>query len=421
MDDSVTLFELLVFSPPAALISLDDFLSNDDPGVSADQFADHFGVTLSTELRHWISQGLWRIQGPGEFCQPVPPARLIEAPEDFIWPALMPPDFLPLVGNGAGDWLCARVNDESHVEQIVHWYHGGGDWIPWGTRLAEAILFDSVWPMLPGPHRRHAIEAEPRRIAQEGGLLEHPWMKWVVDQLGNAVGDLAHRATSEPSVQASGKIAMELASGLIDRGIAETAVRCEMVQFAQQEWPLVESHCRAVLSQTEELAWPWEWLGLAKQSLGCAEAAKAAWIRAATCSAFTDQSVRMQPSRVTGIESPAAAAGKFAVTMLRKMGVQTISESEHPNADYVNGLLASSDEDAKCFAFQYWQSGADERHQRGDFAGEVAMLTRAGWDLGTEPMSVYGDLLTRIAKAARSAGQLGRSRLAEVHAAVWTG
>lgn len=411
--------EFLVFFP-AAQVSLDNTLPTDEPEISADRFADHFRISLSPEIRDWIQQGLWRMRGPGEFSRAINPARLVEAPEDFIWPALMPPDFLPLVGNRAGDWLCARVDDQSRVAQIVHWYHGGGDWIPWGKGLAETILFDFVSLMLPGPHRRHAIDAEPRRPEDVGTMRQHPWLRWAMERIGDPVGDLVRRAVEGESNGATDKVtAADLAIQLLDQGVAATAVHCELIQAAGTNWSSIESRCRSVLQQTEELAWPWDWLGLAGHSLGRVDEARSAWIQAATCSAFTDQSVRMQPHSTAGIDPVCDA--KFSILMLRRLGADAISSTEHAEADYINGLICLPDKDAKRFAYDYWRSRAAALREGGDPAGAVAMLTRAGWDLGTEPMSVYGGLLTQIASDARLAGQHGRARLAEIHASVWAG
>ena len=84
----------------------------------------------------------------------------------------MPCDFLPVLGNDRGDWLCVRFGNDNSANEIIHWYHGGGDWIPWGQTLAEAIVFDSVRAKLPGNRRDHAISAESTLDDEDGLTTE---------------------------------------------------------------------------------------------------------------------------------------------------------------------------------------------------------------------------------------------------------
>ncbi|HEY8073410.1 MAG TPA: SMI1/KNR4 family protein, partial [Labilithrix sp.] len=53
----------------------------------------------------------------------------------------LPIDFLPIAGNGAGDFLCARLGPHGDVLEMVAWKHD--DWsdaLPFGRTLAEALL-----------------------------------------------------------------------------------------------------------------------------------------------------------------------------------------------------------------------------------------------------------------------------------------
>ncbi len=84
----------------------------------------------------------------------------------------MLPDTLPILGNGYGDWLCMRVNADNTAGEVVHWYHGGGDWMPWGRNPAEAIAFDRLRQRLPGRRVAHATRpAEP----STDPTLPDPW------------------------------------------------------------------------------------------------------------------------------------------------------------------------------------------------------------------------------------------------------
>ena len=124
------------------------------------RIAEKYRLELSECFADWFDSQRFKLEGFSEFSTPIHPADLlIESPEP-IWPALMCCDMIPIIGNQAGDYLCARVGPENTITEFVHWYHGGGDWIPWGSRLSEALLFDAVRHKLPGPHHRHAEPAE---------------------------------------------------------------------------------------------------------------------------------------------------------------------------------------------------------------------------------------------------------------------
>jgi hypothetical protein len=92
--------------------------------------AERYALTLSADWAEWFDEvAVGELRG-GEYCEPVHPSELLSATPEVIWPGLMPPDLMPVVGNGMGDWLCARVGPESTIREVVHWYHGGGDRLP---------------------------------------------------------------------------------------------------------------------------------------------------------------------------------------------------------------------------------------------------------------------------------------------------
>ena len=330
----------------------------------------------------------------------------------------MPADFLPLIGNGAGDWLCGRVDADGRLYQIVHWYHGGGDWIPWGNDLSEAILFDAVLPWLPGPQRRHALEAEQRRPQSDAAEpSDRAWLHWALSKVSADLSDRIVATIRHEPTGMTTRHRQDLADAMIEQGVAEVAVRCELVQNAGDDWRLIETHCGAIVQRNSNLAWPWEWLGLAKHHLGRADQAEIAWRAAATCSAFTDQSIRLR----SDFDSEQQA--KFSIALLLRHGRSPAGDSgggvDPGSADrdaYIQTLINSDAGNVRRRVYDHWTSLADESLAGGDPAGAVAHLMSAGWDLGAQPISIYGDLLRRIEEVCESAGQRGRAAVAGVHA-----
>ena len=325
--------------------------------------ADRYRCELSAQLADWFDAGLWEKTGHGEFRESVDPERLLgEAPE-VIWPGLMTCDLLPIVGNTAGDWICVRIDEQNVAAEMVHWYHGGGDWIPWGSQLAEAIAFDHLVDLLPGPSLRHAVPAENPRPGQSkttqaktgrsGSIesdgvqpnpVECPYLNWAWDHLPSPVVDLCSASQTELGRE-------QLANWLLENHIAESAVRCEMISHhllalseplekllkdtrditadhvtqwrfdvgrvpeihrakleqgvgkslsELQNWDAAEEHAKIVTQTQPNLAWAWDILGYAAERRGDVDAAKSVYMRGARCSLFSDQSVRLKTHLMAG-------------------------------------------------------------------------------------------------------------------------
>ena len=344
----------------------------------SDQLALRFGIDFDNELRFWWDEMSGSApRGPGEFRFAVSPQTLLSSVPDPIWPPLMPPNFLPLIGNGAGDWLCLRLLDPEVAGRkgvstdVCHWYHGGGDWLPWGGKLAEALFFDWALPRLPQSDRRHAepaidsdardeaLSQEKRRDSDDRlrDCLDHPWGRWVGERLPAAV-ELGRAETADPH---------RLAQEMLDRGLCEIPVRCQLVIDAlsnellgridanasqelglvwndwmrwcfdlrtmpgaiagrlrsaldlpasyfdpeQQRWDEVARHAGAVSRSHSELAWGHDLLGYVGSSAGDDAAAEVAFANAIRCSVFTDQSVRLRTHWATSSDGVAKFSAKF--------------------------------------------------------------------------------------------------------------
>lgn len=357
-------------------------LGSDSNGDWSNHLLQRFGLSnktgsAGTELGTWWDGDLWQTLGPGEYRHPATPKSLLSDVPDAVWPPLMPPNFMPLVGNGGGDWLCLRLLDPDVAEStgqrsdVCHWYHGGGDWLPWGDQLSEALLFDWVLPHLPESDRRHAdpaiaeFDADPTSTATETVgrntpiyQSDHPWVQWATTNLptiarlqphsGSIAGQLLELGLCEIPVRCqlviealnsrllntlkpkiSHQIGLpwndlmrwcfdlrELPSEVADRLIQETGSSPADLDPDQQDWKAVEDHATAITLRASDLSWGHDLLGYCRLRNGNTSGAAAAFRRAIRCSVFTDQSVRLRTHWATSSEGVAKFSARFLTTDL---------------------------------------------------------------------------------------------------------
>jgi hypothetical protein len=354
---------------------------------------------------------------------------------------------LPIISNTAGDWLCVRIDQHNVASEVVQWYHGAGDWIPWGSNLAEAIVFDAVIDRLPGPSRRHAIPAEdPRGGGNQEEQSNHAALRWALEHVPSSLGGVLDASLTDT----------DIASLLLDAGVAEIAVRCELVlsnlmsstrqslepllrddpqvtrddlaewsfdvdripqhkrgvlerqygaPFAgMQDWDAASEDALPVTQLAPELAWAWDIVGYAAERRGDVETAKQAYRRAAGCSVFTDQSIRLE------MHWTAARAAKFSVARLLSLCPEEVEASP-----YLSLLCESDIKQRRRRTMAYWNQQASRLDEAGDHLAAYRCLVAAGWDVGAEPIDVYAALLDRIADAADRSNQHARAEIARTH------
>ncbi len=349
--------------------------------------------------------------GASEFSEPVHPAMLADTVPEVIWPGLMLPDLLPVLGNGMGDWLCARVGADNTISEVIHWYHGGGDCLPNGRTLPEAIVYDAVRDRFPGNSRRLAIPAEaPKRQGFTAASLQ-PGLRWALTHLPGWVRELL-----DPEAPAE-----VLADRLLGAGIAEVPIRCDLIlagldnevlrrmtpstaamlnvrwdqdvvrwmfdpdlmpdtirrrlaeawgkhpsDWVRPNWDLAAAQAAPIVAQRHDLAWPLDILGWCEQHRGRNEAAIGHYLHGAMASSFTDQAVRFRT------HFDIDRVSKFSVARLLELGA-----ADRLDPEYLRLLVQSPPADPRSIGWrdrvsEYWFASATS-----DAPGTGAVATGA--------------------------------------------
>ena len=413
---------------------------------------DRYHCALTSELIDWMDREIWRHHVGGEFDQAVEPEILLEPAPDVIWPGFMLPDTLPIVGNGYGDWLCLRLGSDNRPAEVIHWYHGGGDWMPWGRTLAEAIAFDCLRSRLPGRRQYYAnIAAE---FDLQFGVSSLP--VWAAQHLPKQVGEILLQTEHDRSEIPN------LDHIMLADDVASIAVRCEMTlrsldsplrqvlqppkvrelgirwepdavswlfdnalipqaelkNLAQalgkrvsdligQDWTSAVAHARAVFDQRQDLSWAAAVMGWSCEKSQDPISAISIYRRALFGSSFADQAVRFRTHWFP------ESAGKFVVARLQQLA--KIGNRELYDDPYLQLFRDGDDQPLAHRLTNYWckvaRIAADEQR----WVDAYNAYYRAGWDLGCDQMGTYKDLLNGMEQVARLGNQLARAELAATH------
>ena len=315
--------------------------------------------------------------------------------------------------------------------------HGGGDWIPWGRSLSEAIAFDCLREYLPGRRQHYAnVAAE---FNQELGPDSIPG--WAATQLPEPIGRLL-------AMPASVDDAADVASQMIDLDVAAIAVRCECIltaldsplrerltaaaareigmrwepdvvrwifdndlippamlevlsgqfgcqpdQLVGQDWIVAAQHAAQVTARRPDLGWASDVLGWVAERMGDNDKAVRWYRQSLEGSSHADQSVRFRTHWFPESEHKFAAARLQA---LHEYWDQTLSDD-----GYFRLYLESKQQSLRSRATNHWLRVAESAVNEGRWASAYEAYYRAGWDLGSDDLDVYGDLLGNLAEAAQ--------------------
>lgn len=430
---------------------------------------ERYRFRLPVDLIDWFDGGVWQELGNSEFNQAVSPDMLLSDSPEVIWPGLMLPDALPLVGNRYGDWLCLRVGASDTVAEVVHWYHGGGDWIPWGKSLAEAIFFDTVRDLLPGVRASHAIPAEPRRRGTGNDRVFH----WACDWLPSSVNvllsdfselwqDVPEKSGSRPSQSVSDEHRQLFAKRLLTLPVCEVAVRCELAlqsldssvqqhlspklaselgidweptavswlfdnslidQRAMsalqgavsqpfgdlaQNWQRAIEMVQPICEKREDLGWAFDLCGWYAEQSGRLQEAIGYYSRGAMALAFADQSIRFRTHWFP------QGYGKFSLWRLQQL-VEDNTWLTADVRDWLAEFKKPEEQGLRARVSAYWQQKGSLAQEQQDWQRAFAAFYRSGWDLGLDHMSDFRHCLRGLCEVAHSSGDSARAAVASTH------
>ncbi len=176
-------------------------------------------IRLDEQSRNWFDFASTSFDWCGEFDEPIKLDASFGSLVKALWPGLMMPDLVPVIGNRYGDWYCLRVDADNSIRDIVHWYHGGGDIISVGKSLAEALLYDHCKSTIPG--RTTWADDKPAIAESRQG------MAWIAEQLACDSSEL----DSITQAFRSGEVRQGLLM-LKQRGWSISAVHRDLVSLA---------------------------------------------------------------------------------------------------------------------------------------------------------------------------------------------
>lgn len=445
----------------------------------ADNIADRYQLQLGESWSTWFRDVAPHLSFPGAFQSPVSIARLLRDSPDVIWPGFMLPDTLPIIGNEYGDWICARVTAAGGLGELIHWYHGGGDWIPVGENMEQALLHDVVDQYRPLRQQmlRGAFETlQPDHLHGVSDKLENqPFQSWLVNGLASHARPASDSSvvTADVPLVAKDKAIAEstvaeifrsLPQGrysdalnlMLARGWASAATACDLVEEALQ-FPraqiAVDSQARLSASDANAFArWlfdsasfppPAHLLQAATSSLPAQD-----WeLAKSTCQAvMLERQDLGWASDILGwchqrvgeithaieVYRAGCLASSFSNQAVRlrthwfnqqhgKFSTSQLAElsAEHSPLvapdPYMRIVCQASDGKLLERVQAFWQESGDRQMRDGDPAAAYASYYRAGWDLGAPQLVDYHHILRSLAQAAAAAGWSARTQVARAH------
>lgn len=401
------------------------------------QIASAWAIEFDEPLRAWFDEAWWARHGTGEFASALSPQRLLDLDGEVIWPGFLPPDLLPLIGNDYGDWLCLRIGLDNHVREVVYWNHGGGDWIPYGPNLPEALLY-----------------AASQRAAEQDEFASTVWPAWAAEQLAKSgksimpfwdgeskcdalsalveagvaqapVGrDLCLKRLRRPSQEAADRQKAE-ALGVpwepsnirwfFDAALTPDSLRQklwsengqrEAADFAQ-DWDGAELEALRIERVRENLGWPMDLAGWAAERRGDIRQAIPRYLASLRASVFSDESIRFRT-----LWFP-EGFGKFAAARLWEHR-EHLSEADRAN-EYLQLLWENDRATLRYRVSQYWLERAEVACEEKQWERAWDAYMRAGWDVGMPRREDYLIVLEGLRTSARQFGGAALAKLAGLH------
>ncbi len=437
-------------------------------GTWSERIEQRYRLRLPRDVRAWLDQQIWREDGGAEFCRARTPEQLLDPEPGAIWGGFLLPDTLPIIGNDYGDWLCLRIAPDSTISELVHWSHCGGDWLPYGSSLAEALLYDAALrvlhpqrPSLAGEslpadqvfrfaewarawvtpqHARSARNASQRLpgsstlVQPFWDLSEHPavgdcdalWdllLAWRVAEFAVRRDRILRHLESPLKALSAPSLAQQLGVSwepdfvrwLFDTRQIPPAVHQQLGQYLvadgrdlmAQDWDAAEREATLVIRQRSDMGWAFDVAGWAAERRGAWTLAVQHYLTGLQTSWFSDDTVRF---RTHWFEE---GYGKFAASRLATL-TEHLSASQRRDP-YLAIFLDNDPQSLRRRVQVYWLESARQAERRGDHRQAYQYYYRAGWDLGLHPLSEYGEVFAGLRRTADAAEMSALSAVAQLH------
>ena len=417
----------------------------------SDRISERFRLKLDPDCTAWLDAGWWKSACGGEFQHALPPDELLAPTPDSIWAGFMLPDTLPAISNRYGDWLCYRIGPDDTIDEIVHWYHGGGDWLPFGTSLSEAILLDCT--RASSPSASYANGLVTSKTGEDPSLFQWACEQQQVGELAanstnqlrdasrsGAFPELSRRLADNPAVLFDQILAAiswplkekadpglarkfqvswepEMIQWMFDGGLIPTERHSNIAEALGvsgslsncQNWDRAAEIAKYLSTCRRDLGWVFDVLGWSHERAGRIEQAIEYYRQGIYTSVFSDQSITVRTHWYEERFRKFSAARLYAL----KDSLPT-DLSQDP---YLHLLWNAPIKSGRTDVRNYWLAVAQSSLANHDAAKAYDAFYRAGWDIGSHELTSYVEILEGLSQAAHLAGWKARAAVAEVHLA----
>lgn len=441
-------------------------------GQPSQQIAARYHLRLSEAWKQWFDEDQFRIALPGEFRSSLSAQQLSGPAPSQIWAGFMLPDTLPLIGNQYGDWICVRVEPDGSLGELLHWYHGGGDWIPLGTDIAEVVVHGVVDHFRPigGQMLRGAPESvTPQQctLALEA-FVEPELRSWLSQRLSAGDDEQLPAAREVNQTLSHIEHALELGNyaaalqHMHHRHWSPDAIACDRIQHVLQQpvaqladprlaralgvswapdyllWlfdvatvPATARERITALTGLDAGSWAeqdWMLAGeLAgevlrrRQDLGWAFNV-AGWSHRRQGDLATATEIYFRGRHASAFSDQAVRMrthwsdsryGKFTIAQLSEL-TDCLTSTQQADL-YLQAVGQGRDRPAIKQVQEYWFTESRLLNDQQSFGESYDCLVRAGWDMGVDQLFDYREILSELVNAARRAGWEARQAVAQTH------
>jgi tetratricopeptide (TPR) repeat protein len=421
----------------------------------SDRIRERFRLKLDPDCTAWLDTGWYKIPCGGEFQHALHPDELLRPTPDSIWAGFMLPDTLPLISNRYGDWLCWRVAADDSIQEVLHWYHGGGDWLPFGRTTSEAIVLDCTRASTPSASYASGLVSSKNSSGDE-----HPSLwQWACERQellglgamptiqlrdpargGGYHADLTRRLAENPAVlfdcilaainwtlkekadpglARKFQVAWEpvMIQWMFDSSLIPSERRGELFQALgvadnpgdAQDWNRAAEVAKYLAACRSDLGWVFDVLGWCYERAGHFDLAIESYRQGILTSVFSDQSIAVRTHWYDERFRKFSAARLFALK-------EHLPGSLRADT-YLNLLWNAPLKSGRIEIRRYWLEKAQQQLAEQNPQGAYDSFYRAGWDVGSHELSSYVEILEGLIRAAELAGWNARAAVAQVHLA----